>query len=152
MIRRAVVDDAYTLARLRVAMWDEMNPELPSTSDYREQLYVYWYETIEAGTTLAWLAEEAGRAVGMVALLLQPLQPQPPQPTTLRHRGYVSAVYVVPEQRRHGHGRALMEAVIGFAHEQGLQRLELRTSDQGRPLYTALGFTAHEVLMLNTGG
>lgn len=149
MIRRAVADDAYLLARLRHQLWDEVNPERPATSDYREQLYVYLYETIAAGTTIGWLAEAAGRPTGMLTLLLHAY---PPLPTTENRRGYVSALYVVPEQRRQGLGRALMETVIGFAEEQGLQRLELRTTDAGRPLYAALGFTTHEVLTLRTGG
>ena len=149
MIRVATPDDAYTLARLRQAMWDEMNPDRPASAEYREHLFVYWYETLVAGTTLAWLAEEAGQSIGMAALLLHF---HPPLPTSQRRRGYVTAVYVAPERRRQGHGRALMEAVIAEAQSCGMQRLELRTSPAGRPLYTALGFGSEEVLMLKTGG
>lgn len=149
MIRRAVPDDAYTLARLRHEMWNEMDPDRPAASDYRERLFVYWYETLSAGRTVAWLAEGAAGPVGMVALLLHH---HPPVPISERRRGYVTAVYVRPESRRQGLGRALMEAAIDFAREQGLQRLELRTSQAGRPLYTALGFKVQEVLALNTGG
>lgn len=149
MIRRAVPDDAYTLARLRHEMWVDMDPARPAPPDYRERLFVYWYETLSAGTTVAWLAAGAGGPVGMAALLLHI---HPPLPVSERRRGYVTAVYVTPESRRQGIGRALMEAVIAFAQEQSLQRLELRTSDAGRPLYAALGFTAQEVLALNTGG
>lgn len=149
MIRRAVPDDAYTMARLRHEMWDEMDPNRPAEPGYRERLFVYWYETLSAGTTVAWLAEQAGAPVGMVALLLHH---HPPVPISERRRGYVTAVYVIPDARRQGIGRALMEAAIGFAREQRLQRLELRTSQAGRPLYTALGFAVQEVLALNTGG
>lgn len=149
MIRPAVPDDAYTLARMRHEMWDEMDPDRPAGPDYRERLFVYWYETIAAGTTLAWLAEVDGQPVGMVALLLHF---HPPLPTTERRRGYVTAVYVVPAHRRQGLGRALMEQVIAYGREHGIQRLELRTSPMARPLYEALGFRAHELLMFDTGG
>ena len=150
MIRRAVADDAYTLARLRLAMWDEMHPDGPSAAAAdRERQFVYWYETIEAGTTVAWLDEADGSPVAMLALLLHQ---HPPLPTTTHRRGYVSALYVVPEYRRQGIGRALMDTVIAFAHEQGLQWLELRTSEMARPLYAGLDFKAYEILVLRTGG
>jgi ribosomal protein S18 acetylase RimI-like enzyme len=149
MIRRATPDDAYTLTRLRHALWDELNPDHPSQQADSERLYVYWYETIEAGATVAWLDEDAGRSRGMVALLLQAY---PPLPTTENRRGYLSALYVVPAYRRQGVGQALMETVIGFAQEHGLRSLELRTSEAARPLYDALGFKSHEILTLRTGG
>jgi hypothetical protein len=41
-----------------------------------------------------------------------------------------------------------MEAVIAYGREEGLQRLELRTSEQGRVLYERVGFTPQEVMML----
>jgi GNAT superfamily N-acetyltransferase len=150
MIRRATADDSYTLSRLRLTMWDEMHPDGPAASAAdRERQFVYWHQTIETGANVAWLDEDAGRTMGMLALLLHA---HPPLPTTEHRRGYVSALYVLPEYRRQGIGRALMEAVIGFAQEQELQWLELRTSEAARPLYAALGFKAHEILTLRTGG
>lgn len=149
MIRRAVQDDAYLVTRLLAAMWDEMQPTQPADSDYRERLFVYWYETIGAGTTIVWLATEQGRAIGMVALLLHV---HPPMPISERRRGYITAMYVEPEHRRQGHGRALMDAAIAFAQEQRLQRLELSTSEMARPLYEALGFRDQTMMTFKTGG
>jgi GNAT superfamily N-acetyltransferase len=145
MIKRATHDDAYTLARFRQAMWDEMNPERPSGPEFRETTYVYWYETLEAERAVAWLALADGQPVGMAALLIHH---HPPRPYGTIRRGYVTAVYVVPEARRNGHGHALMQAVIAHGRELGLQRLELRTSDTGRPLYERAGFQPAEFLIL----
>ncbi len=145
MVRQATSDDAYQIARLRQAMWDEMNPQQPSTAAFREATFVYWYQTLEAGQAAGWVAEVEGRAVGMALVLLHH---HPPRPNGPIRRGYVTSVYVVPEHRRQGHGRALMEALIAWGREQGLQRLELRSSDDGRELYQAVGFESQELMML----
>ncbi len=145
MIRRATTDDAYTLARLRQAMAEEMRPDAPRDQSFVERTFVYWYEMLEREQACSWLAEVERRPIGMASLLFHR---HPPRPWDERNRGYVTGVYVVPEQRRQGYGRALMEAVIAYGREQKLQRLELRTSPGGRPLYAALGFRPQEVLML----
>jgi len=145
MIRRATADDAYQIARLRQAMWDEMNPDQPSSAAFREATFVYWYEQLEAEQAAGWIAEAEGRAVGMALVLLHQ---HPPRPYGPIRRGYVTSVYVAPERRRQGHGRALMEAIIAWGREHQLQRLELRSSDDGRELYEAVGFESQELMML----
>lgn len=145
MIRRATPDDAYQIARLRQAMWDEMSPDQPSDGAFREATFVYWYQTLEAEQAVGWIAEVDGRAVGMALVLLHQ---HPPRPFGPIRRGYVTSVYVAPEHRRQGHGRALMEEVIAWGREQGLQRLELRSSEAGRALYEAVGFERQDLMML----
>ncbi len=144
LIRPATSDDAYTIARMRQAMWDEMNPDQPAPRAYREALYVYWYEMLESGRTVGWIAEDGG-PIGVAMLLLHD---HPPRPHGALRRGYVTNVYVEPSHRRNGVGRRLMQAVIDYGREHGLQRLELRTSDMGRSLYESLGFEPAEFLIL----
>jgi ribosomal protein S18 acetylase RimI-like enzyme len=144
MIRPATTDDAYTIARMRAAMWDEMNPDKPAPREYREALYVYWYELLESGRAVGWIAED-GSAVGVAMLLIHD---HPPRPHGAIRRGYVTNVYVAPEHRRRGVGRRLMETVIAYGREHDFQRLELRTSDMGRDLYESVGFEPAEFLIL----
>ncbi len=94
---------------------------------------------------MGWVVEVDGRAVGMALVLLHQ---HPPRPYGPIRRGYVTSVYVAPEHRRHGHGRALMEAIIVWGREHGLQRLELRSSDDGRALYEAVGFERQDLMLL----
>ena len=57
---------------------------------------------------------------------------------------YLEELYVVPDRRGEGHGRALMEAAFGTARERGATTMELgtATSDRAaRGLYESLGFT-----------
>ena len=57
---------------------------------------------------------------------------------------YLEELYVVPDRRGEGHGRALMEAAIAAARERGATTMELGTATNDRAargLYESLGFT-----------
>jgi len=56
---------------------------------------------------------------------------------------YLAELYVVPERRGQGLGRALMEAAIELARREGADRMELGTEEDdraARALYESLGF------------
>ncbi|GAC1358028.1 MAG: GNAT family N-acetyltransferase [Herpetosiphon sp.] len=146
MIRRALPEDAALLTTLRQMMWQEMHPTLPYDDEFSAQHCHYWQTMLAANGAAAWLAEQANGTVGMLAMLLQH---HPPLPLNQRRRGYITGVYVHPDHRRRGLGKQLLNAAITYGRTSGLQRLELRTSEQGRPLYTALGFEPREILMLD---
>lgn len=52
---------------------------------------------------------------------------------------YLADVFVVADQRGHGHGRAIVEALMADPRLQGLRRWHLVTRDM-QPLYAKLGF------------
>jgi ribosomal protein S18 acetylase RimI-like enzyme len=56
--------------------------------------------------------------------------------------GWIGALGVAPEARRHGLGRALTEAAVGRLRERGADTVLLFATDMGRPLYERLGFVA----------
>jgi len=60
---------------------------------------------------------------------------------------YLAELYVVPDKRGRGIGRALMDEVFAIAREKGATHIELNTSDDdvaARALYEKLGFTNRE--------
>ena len=60
---------------------------------------------------------------------------------------YVAELYVVPERRGHGLGRALMNAAIELARSEGADYMDLGTSEAdvvARTLYESLGFSNRE--------
>jgi ribosomal protein S18 acetylase RimI-like enzyme len=60
---------------------------------------------------------------------------------------YLAELYVVPDRRGHGLGRALMETAIEVAREQGATHMDLGTSEDdvaARALYESLGFINRE--------
>jgi ribosomal protein S18 acetylase RimI-like enzyme len=60
---------------------------------------------------------------------------------------YLAELYVVPERRGQGIGRALMEASMDAAREHGAAYMDLGTSEDdvaARALYESLGFSNRE--------
>jgi ribosomal protein S18 acetylase RimI-like enzyme len=60
---------------------------------------------------------------------------------------YLEELYVVPEHRGHGLGRALLDAAMEHARERGAARIDLGTSETdvaARALYESAGFTNRE--------
>lgn len=65
--------------------------------------------------------------------------------------GYISEVYVAPEARGSGTGRALMEETLRWFASQRIQRVELQVlpgNDAARTLYRRLGFVDDLVQMV----
>jgi ribosomal protein S18 acetylase RimI-like enzyme len=57
---------------------------------------------------------------------------------------YLAELYVVPEQRRRGVGRALMEAAVREAREHGANTMDIGVDEPdlaARRLYESMGFT-----------
>jgi ribosomal protein S18 acetylase RimI-like enzyme len=60
---------------------------------------------------------------------------------------HLQELYVVPEQRGHGIGRALLEATVSSARDAGATGIDLNTGETdtaARALYTSCGFTNRE--------
>ena len=60
---------------------------------------------------------------------------------------YLAELYVVPDRRGRGLGRALMEAAIELARQKGADHMDLGTSEDdvaARALYESLGFINRE--------
>ena len=60
---------------------------------------------------------------------------------------YVANVFVRPEARRAGVGRALMEAMLAWARDEGMVRVVLAPSEMSIQFYRELGFREANDLM-----
>ena len=95
---------------------------------------------------MAFIAEDDGTTIGSGAILLHLTIPRPGSPSDRGAR--VQSVYVIPDARRRGVGRAIMQHLIQCAREQNVVSLTLRPSNAARPLYATLGFKTVEEMRL----
>jgi GNAT superfamily N-acetyltransferase len=65
--------------------------------------------------------------------------------------GWIGVIFVSPDLRRRGIGRALTEAVCDILEGVGCRSLILVATDMGRPLYERLGFSEHSRYHMHPG-
>jgi ribosomal protein S18 acetylase RimI-like enzyme len=94
---------------------------------------------VRADDAPVYVAESAGRVVGMVTLCVF---------TTLTGpKAYLDHLVVAPESRRRGVGRALVQHAIERARALGATRIDLTAGEEkraGRALYESIGFRERE--------
>jgi GNAT superfamily N-acetyltransferase len=134
-IRPATVRDLETIVIHRVAMFRDMGyaedvlAQVEAIS--REQLG----PALRDGGYYSVLAEvEDNGVVGGAAVLLLPWPGHQPR------RAWIQNVYVLPEFRRRGIARKMMETLLAWCRAEGLDSVSLHASDEGLPLYVQLGF------------
>jgi len=133
-VRRASPEDADAIARLLYDFnveYDEPTPEPPQlAARIRELMGV---------DTIVLLAGDGPDGLAVLRLRL-----------SIWSSGkecYLAELYVAPERRGHGLGRALMEAAIETARREGADWMDLGTSEDdvaARALYESLGFINRE--------
>lgn len=136
-LRRATLDDAEALTRLRGLMHQAIGDELTDewaalcTTAFRRRLateefraYVVEADGVLVCSGVGWLEEHLPSPY-----LLDP------------RRGHVASMSTDPDHRRQGHARAVFAALMGWFGELGISRVDLRATEDGRPLYESFGFS-----------
>jgi GNAT superfamily N-acetyltransferase len=143
-LRLATVDDIPVLVNHRRRMFEDMYADKNVVRDpagyaaMDEAYAVLLRYEIPAGSTRVWVIEDGGKIAASGALKFTDWLPRPDG----QRRGlvYVHSVYTVPEYRRQGLARRLLNAMIDYCRDNGWPRLTLHASDMGRGLYEDLGF------------
>ncbi|TMC46611.1 MAG: GNAT family N-acetyltransferase [Chloroflexi bacterium] len=141
-VRRATVDDAEAIERIRVETWratyrgllpDGLIDQLqPNVERRRERLRV------AAPSELNFVAEEGVQVVGYAFA-------GPERSGDREYPGEVYAIYVLPNAQGKGHGRALIRDCARALADRGMTAIliwVLRENAIGRGFYERLGGTA----------
>jgi ribosomal protein S18 acetylase RimI-like enzyme len=134
-VRRATADDAADLGRLLHRFNTEFSSPTPSAELLTERIAAF----IERGDATFLLV--GGGPDGLAQIRYRP---------TLYSDGldaYLEELYVIPERRGQGLGRALLEAAMDAARDAGATHMDLGTSEgdrEARSLYESAGFTNNE--------
>lgn len=140
-IRQATVADIPALVARRLDLLRAVGdiPPRASTDDLAAALERYFAETIPTGRFVAWIAEAEGAVVASSGLAILE---RPPAFSNLGGlEGYILNMYTLPGWRRRGIGGALLREILAYAKRAGVARLWLHTSDDGRAIYEAAGFS-----------
>ena len=139
-VRRAGPDDAEVVGQLLHDFNTEFDDVTPGPTALAERVR----ELLAAGETTILLGSLGGsESHGLVVLRFRP---------SIWTRGlecYVAEMYVIPDRRGEGLGRALMEEAIELARREGADYMDLGTSEDdvaARALYESLGITNRERL------
>ena len=119
--------------------------QLPDPATLREA-NEQWIEEHFGRDFFAWMADLDGEPAASAGLMWFPHPPGPTNPGGLE--AYILNVYTRPEARRMGLARSLMERLVEEARAAGVRRIWLRASEDGRPLYEAMGFATSNYLQL----
>ena len=139
-VRQATVADVPDLVRLRRQMFEAMGFDDPAQLDVADAAAAaYFAEAIPAGRFHGWLAiTSAGVAVSSGGVVVDQ---HPPGPSNLSGQiGYIMNVVTAPRYRHQGIARRIMQVMLKWLAEQGIQRVTLHTTYMGRPLYEEVGF------------
>jgi GNAT superfamily N-acetyltransferase len=152
--------DVEIISQHRTRMFSDMG-ELPSElfDSFRAQSFETLQRMFADGNYVGWLAgpkNESNRIVAGAGVQLREVPPHP-QPDAKGKIDIVSGrqaiiqnVYTEPEWRRRGLATLLIERIIDWTREQGIDSLVLHSSDEGRAVYERLGFIATTEMRLRS--
>ena len=141
-LRRATPADADAIGVLFHRFNSEFDiptPEAAALAERLRELLTHDSGTLHDHGTVALLGGPGPEGFAILRL----------RPSLYSHRleAYLAELYVVPEQRGRGLGRALLRASLELARELGADRIELGTGEDdraARALYESHGFSNRE--------
>lgn len=146
-VRRATPADAEGLARLRFEFRDAMNEASEAEAEFLGRATPWMRARLaDAGPWHCWVVEdEAAEIAGH--LWLQLIEKIPNPAPELEQHGYITNVYVRPQQRGTGAGQALLDAALAFCREQRVDSVILWPTAKSRTLYARNGFAVRDDIM-----
>jgi ribosomal protein S18 acetylase RimI-like enzyme len=134
-IRQGSPDDAAAIARLL----HDFNSEYSEPTPGVEALTRYSRQLLDAGEMTALLAGDGPDGISLIRFRTCVWTGGP--------EAHLQELYVVPSLRGRGIGRALLEATMAAAREEGATGIDLNTGTTdtvARALYESCGFTNRE--------
>ena len=92
-----------------------------------------WQTVMRVSPDGCWVFEADGRAVGSATAV-----------AFGKDLAWIGMVLVLPEYRRRGIARQLMETAVRWCEARGVAAIKLDATDLGRPLYRSMGFVDEE--------
>ena len=138
--RKATIRDIDILIEGRIIFLAETygTPSQEIISNLKKSLKDYFTRAFTNNSYFSWIAEYGNKPVGFSGLSLreQPGNFDVPNGKT----GYILNMYTVREFRKNGVCTSLLKKLIEESKQLNLDRIELRATSEGEPLYRKMGF------------
>jgi GNAT superfamily N-acetyltransferase len=142
-VRRAVVNDAWELVRLRGLMMAALNGVPPEPGPWQDAAAETLRQRLADpdGSLTAFVIDKPDVPRELAACVVGVIERRLGGPDNPSGKvGYVFNVATDPGYRRRGYSRACLEALLGWYQRRGVATVDLRASEAGEPLYRSLGF------------
>ena len=150
-MRFATIHDADIIARHRVRMFQDMGMVPDHLFDtFLAKARHHIRNGIESGKYIGWLVsapDDPEKIIAGAGVMLRQLPPiaipagKGGRPIIYEgQQALIVNVYTEPDWRRRGYARQLMETIIAWCRERGINSVVLHASAEGRSLYENLGF------------
>jgi ribosomal protein S18 acetylase RimI-like enzyme len=150
-VRDLHVGDLELICRHREAMFRDAGRDDDVLATMTEHFRRWLAPRLRDGSYFGFLLQDQGAPIAGIGLMLIDWPPHPLHPTQDR-RGYVLNVYVEPAYRRRGLARELMRLADAEFARRGVSYCVLHATEQGRPLYQELGWSATAEMAKAIGG
>ncbi len=143
-VRNVRVEDAPEL----LSLWAEFSRRPARGDEATDEIAQAIRSALAADDTRIVVAEVAGEFAGAVHLSIRPISPMAPEPAV-----HASHLRVVPELRRRGVGRVLVESAVAWAEEHGLGHVaatSVMNSRNGNRFLARLGLAPAAVMRVAT--
>lgn len=139
-ISQANANDIDILVQHRLAMFDDMFPELGREIEATRAPTRRWIEeTLSDGTLIGFIVRtDQGQVAGSGCLWIKKDQPNPTRPR--REAPYLLSMFTEKGFRRKGVARLIVNSAIAWSKTNGYDRMTLHATEKGKPLYEELGF------------
>jgi len=139
LVRPAEIGDAAAIARVHVASWRstyrELLPDEFLASLDKAGYEDRWRRILEDGSSRVYIAADGREVVGFAS-------GGPERAGESGYEGELYAIYLLRDAQRRGHGRRLVQAVVGGLRGLGLRDMivwVLRDNASARAFYERLG-------------
>jgi GNAT superfamily N-acetyltransferase len=112
------------------------SPDLPD--EWRVACEAAFRRRLVDDDFVAYGVEESGRLVSCGAGWLEEHLPSPRQLDG--RRGHIASMSTEPEWKRRGYARQVFTSLLDWFAAADILRIDLRATEDGRPLYEAFGF------------
>jgi len=148
ILRRATENDIDTLIKYRLLFLKESYgvPSKELEARLLISLRQYFVRSLKDGIYIAWIAEYENRPVGFSGMVIREQPGNFDLPTG--RSGYILNIFTLKEFRKKGIASLLMQKLIEEGRYIKLDRLELRATIDGEPIYRKIGFVEpHDLSM-----